>query len=38
MHWKKLQEKDNWFALRKFAGIQREGYSDIENSVVNYKV
>jgi glycosyl transferase, family 25 len=37
-HWKSLQETDNWFALKKFAGIQRASYSDIENRKVNYGI
>tara|TARA_B100000131_G_scaffold317880_1_gene360699 strand:+ start:362 stop:994 length:633 start_codon:yes stop_codon:yes gene_type:complete len=37
-HWKSLQETDNWFALKKFAGIQRASYSDIEKQNVNYGI
>ena len=36
--WKILQEKDNWFCFKKRIGKQRESYSDIENSIVNYNV
>jgi len=38
MYWKLLQETDNWFVLKKVAGIQRESYSDIEKETVNYGV
>ena len=38
MYWKLLQETDNWFVLKKVAGIQRESYRDIEKKTVNYGV
>jgi len=37
-YWKLLQETDNWFVLKKVAGIQRESYRNIEKETVNYGV
>jgi GR25 family glycosyltransferase involved in LPS biosynthesis len=37
MYWKSLQRKDNWYMLFPFTVVQLEGYSDIENRVVDYR-
>ena len=34
--WMKLIERDNWFVIQPTLCIQKPGYSDIENKVVNY--
>lgn len=36
IHWKVLQQKDRWFALRPFSACQRDSYSDIEKRVTSY--
>lgn len=36
MNWKKLQKKDNWLILNNNLGIQREDYSDIEHTKIDY--
>lgn len=36
MHWKVLQQKDRWFALRPLSACQRDSYSDIEKRVTSY--
>ena len=38
MIFKLLQSRDNWYHTTKRIGIQRPGYSDIENINVDYKV
>jgi hypothetical protein len=38
MYWKKLQPSSNWYITNPILGIQRESYSDIQNSVANYGV
>jgi GR25 family glycosyltransferase involved in LPS biosynthesis len=35
--WFQLQKKDKWFLLTPIIAIQKEGHSDIENKVVNYR-
>lgn len=37
-YWKTLQPNDNWFIMSPTIGKQKESYSDIENTVVNYQV
>jgi len=37
-YWKPLQKTYEWYCFRNRVGIQREGYSDIENKIVNYGV
>ena len=34
-YWKRIQPRDNWFCVIPSLMIQREGYSDIERSVIN---
>jgi GR25 family glycosyltransferase involved in LPS biosynthesis len=36
--WKTLQEKDGWYCMEPRIGKQRESYSDLGGSVVNYGV
>ena len=36
-YWKKLQATDNWYVVIPSLCMQRPGYSDIEQSYVNYK-
>jgi len=36
-YWKKLQSKDEWFVIEPLIARQRESFSDIENSIVNYE-
>lgn len=36
MNWKRLQKKDNWLILNNNLGIQREDYSDIEHTKIDY--
>jgi hypothetical protein len=38
IYWKKLQPQSNWFVLHPKLGMQREGFSDIEQRKTNYKV
>jgi GR25 family glycosyltransferase involved in LPS biosynthesis len=38
IYWKQLQPTYNWFVFHPKIGIQREGYSDIENKVTDYGV
>jgi len=35
-YWISLQEKDNWFLITPLTVIQREGFSDIENTKKDY--
>ena len=37
-YWNRLQEKDHWYVFNPKLGNQMESYSDIEKTVVNYKV
>ena len=37
-YWKILQPDGNWFIMNPTIGKQKESYSDIENTVVNYQV
>jgi glycosyl transferase, family 25 len=37
MAWKHLQPNNNWYAFVKRVGVQRMGFSDIRNEVVDYK-
>ena len=37
-YWKSLQKTHEWYCFQNRIGIQREGFSDIENRVVNYGV
>ncbi len=37
VYWRHLQEKDEWFYLKKRLSIQRESYSDLNHKNVNYK-
>ena len=37
-YWKPLQEIDTWLCYKKRIGKQRESYSDIEKTVVNYQL
>ena len=37
-HWKHLQKKYIWYTFFPKAGLQREGFSDIEQRKTNYKV
>ena len=34
--WKSLQQKDEWYAFTPQLGVQRSGYSDIEQKEVSY--
>jgi hypothetical protein len=34
-YWKQIQPTDNWYCVIPSLIIQREGYSDIERSVIN---
>lgn len=36
-YWFHLQQLDNWFLIIPMTVVQREGYSDIEKRVTNYK-
>jgi GR25 family glycosyltransferase involved in LPS biosynthesis len=38
IYWKKLQPNSNWFVFHPKLGMQRDGYSDIENKVTSYGV
>lgn len=38
IYWKLLQPSNNWFVYQPKLGIQREGFSDIEEKVTNYGV
>lgn len=35
-YWKRLQPRDNWFIVQPLFCMQRPGYSDIEQRVVDY--
>ena len=37
IYWQKLQPTSNWFAVRPALGYQYSNFSDIENSVTDYK-
>ncbi len=37
VYWKKTQEKDNWFYLKKRLGIQRKSFSDNTSRIENYQ-
>ena len=37
-YWIRLQAKSNWFSTLKRVGKQREGYSDLEKTYVNYGI
>jgi GR25 family glycosyltransferase involved in LPS biosynthesis len=37
MYWKRLQLKDKWYCLKDKYTYQEEGYSNIENCIVDYK-
>jgi GR25 family glycosyltransferase involved in LPS biosynthesis len=37
MYWKRLQRKDLWYILDPLIVIQKEGYSDIEQTQTNYQ-
>jgi GR25 family glycosyltransferase involved in LPS biosynthesis len=37
MYWKRLQRIDRWYMLFPFTVVQLDGYSDIENRVVDYR-
>jgi GR25 family glycosyltransferase involved in LPS biosynthesis len=37
-YWKRLQSHSNWFICQPKIGYQIESYSDITNSIVNYKL
>jgi len=36
-YWLRLQKTDNWFLIIPLTVIQKEGYSDIERKIVNYR-
>jgi hypothetical protein len=36
-YWFNLQQFDNWYLIVPMTVVQREGYSDIEKRVTNYK-
>jgi hypothetical protein len=35
-YWLQLQKKDNWYLIIPLTVTQKEGYSDIEKTYVNY--
>lgn len=37
MYWNRIQRHDNWYLIIPLSVVQKEGYSDIENRVVDYK-
>jgi glycosyl transferase family 25 len=37
MYWKRLQKTDNWFIVQPPLIYQLEGFSDIENKIVDYR-
>lgn len=36
-YWFRLQERDNWFLITPLTVVQKEGYSDIEKRVTDYR-
>ena len=36
-YWFSLQQRDNWYLIIPPTVVQREGYSDIEKRMTNYK-
>lgn len=38
MYWKRLQPSSSWYIATPVLGVQRESYSDIENTTVRYGV
>jgi GR25 family glycosyltransferase involved in LPS biosynthesis len=37
VYWNQLQQTDNWYLIIPLTVLQSEGYSDVENRVVDYK-